>query len=340
METFSVRGPSEGLFLACQAIRSAGKRKQSRNGPVLEFPTPVLICYRNPVERVLFYPQRDANPFFHLMEGLWMLAGRQDVEFVDYYNSRIHEYSDDGKVFHGAYGYRWRNWFKVDQLEIAIQRLKRFPNDRRTVVSMWDANSDLRTSNDFKDVPCNTSIYFKLCEETNTLDMTITNRSNDLIWGTFGANAVHMSMLLEYMAARVGAKVGRYYQFTNNLHAYEKVLDKLGRHEEGTFNPQYDPYLTLDSNGLSYEPPPLVEHPEVFDKELKEWFEEPFKHSFKNTYLFRTCTQVRESWKQYKENNLVGALTCAEGIYDRAWQKACVEWLERRIEKRRASEGQ
>ncbi len=336
METFSVRGPSEGLFLVCQAIRAVGKRKQSRNGPVLEFPTPVIIQYKKPVERVLFYPQRDANPFFHLMEGLWMLAGRQDVEFVDHYNSRIHEYSDDGKVFHGAYGFRWRHWFNIDQLDIAVERLKNYPNDRRTVVAMWDAHKDLMVENNFKDVPCNTSIYFKLCDETNKLDMTISNRSNDLIWGTFGANAVHMSMLHEYMAARVGAKIGSYYQFSNNLHAYEAVLDKLGKYEEGTFNPDYDPYLTLGEDGLYYNPPPLVDYPEVFDQELAMWFRDPDKYTFANSYLFRTCTQVREAWKQYKEDNLVGALTFAEGIHDRAWQKACVEWIDRRIQKRRS----
>ena len=75
MNTFNIRGTSEGLYLACDALRVVGKRKDSRNGPVLEFPEPVLICYNRPVERVLFYPSRDANPFFHLMEGLWMLVG-------------------------------------------------------------------------------------------------------------------------------------------------------------------------------------------------------------------------------------------------------------------------
>tara|TARA_R110002049_G_scaffold5014_5_gene34888 strand:+ start:16557 stop:17564 length:1008 start_codon:yes stop_codon:yes gene_type:complete len=329
MQTFSVRGPSEGLFRAVQAIREVGVKKETRNGAVLEFPYPVLIEYKKPVERVLFYPNRDANPFFHLMEGLWMLAGRNDVEFVDYYNSRIHEFSDDGRVFHGAYGFRWRHHFDIDQLERAANRLTDYPNDRRTVVAMWDSHTDLRTTNDFKDVPCNTAIYFKLCDQTKKLDMTITNRSNDLIWGTFGANAVHMSMLHEYMAARIGGKVGSYYQFSNNLHAYESVLDKLGE-----FNPEYDPYLTLGDDGLSYQPPRLVTYPQSFDQELQQWFRTPDKYTYSNDYLFRTCSIVRAAWKKYKENDLKGAIAFAEEIHDRAWQKACTEWLCRRNEKR------
>ena len=57
--------------------------------------------------------------------------------------------------------------------------------------------------------------------------MSIVNRSNDMIWGAYGANAVHMSMLLEYMAAMTGFQVGIYYQISNNLHAYKKTLAKL-----------------------------------------------------------------------------------------------------------------
>jgi len=330
MYTFSVRGPSEGLSRVMEALLIEGKRSDSRNGEVIAFNSPVLIEYCNPVERVLFYQQRDANPFFHLMESLWMLNGRRDVKFVDKYNSRIHEFSDDGKIFHGAYGYRWRNWFKKDQLEIAVQRLRTYPDDRRTVVSMWDGNSDLREDNLINDLPCNTAIYFNLHSDTNKLDMTITNRSNDLIWGTFGANAVHMSVLHEYMAARVGGKIGSYYHFTNNLHAYSHLLEKLkGLPRE------YDPYLTLGEDGLSYKPPPLVTVQETFDVELDSWMADiQDSKQYLNDYLSETCSFVRSSWAEYKKDNLTKAVELAEKIDDRAWRRACTEWLYRRIHKR------
>src|SRR5262245_36160296 len=73
----------------------------SRNGPVLRLPTPLMVVYDRPNERVLFDSFRNANPFFHLMEGIWMLAGRNDLEFVAQFASNLRNYSDDGRSIHG-----------------------------------------------------------------------------------------------------------------------------------------------------------------------------------------------------------------------------------------------
>ena len=49
-----------------------------------------------PCERVLLYPERNANPFFHLYESLWMLAGRNDVAGPARYAKNMNNYSDNG----------------------------------------------------------------------------------------------------------------------------------------------------------------------------------------------------------------------------------------------------
>ena len=86
MRTFYTRGVSEALFLGVQALKEEHIEVETRNGTALEFPTPVCTTYTHPLERVLFYPERDANPFFHLMESFWMLAGRNDVEWISKFN--------------------------------------------------------------------------------------------------------------------------------------------------------------------------------------------------------------------------------------------------------------
>ena len=224
MYNFYVRNVSEALFVVKQSLEENGVAVSTRGGDVLEFPGPVTTTYTHPRERVLFYPQRDANPFFHFMESLWMLAGRNDVQFVNTFNGRMNQYSDDGITYHGAYGYRWRKWFGYDQFDRVIERLLSFPNDRRTVLTMWDPVKDLVETNNGKDYPCNTQIFFS--ERKDLLNMTVVNRSNDLIWGAYGANAVHMSMLQEYFAGRLELGVGTYTQFSNNLHAYVDILDR------------------------------------------------------------------------------------------------------------------
>src|SRR5882724_11989202 len=70
--------------------------RPSRVGEVWEYPTPVVTEYLNPTERVLFNPLRNANPYFHFFEGLWMLAGREDVAWISQFNDRMKEFSDDG----------------------------------------------------------------------------------------------------------------------------------------------------------------------------------------------------------------------------------------------------
>ena len=324
MQSINARGVSEALYLAKQGIESSGVEVQTRNGPALEFPTPVTTTYTHSRERVLFYHERDANPYFHLMESLWMLAGRNDVDWISQFNGRMNTYSDDGVTFHGAYGYRWRNWFGKDQLQKALFRLSTYPNDRRVVVGMWDPRQDLVETNDGKDYPCNTQIMF--WERDEDLHMTVCNRSNDMIWGAFGANAVHMSVLLEYMAGMLGYGIGNYYQFSNNLHAYVDVLKKL----DG-MQPQYEPYLTLGEDGLKYTPPALIDEPSTFDKELLEWFEDVDRLEYENTYLGDTCAQMRLSWRCWKAKNYTSAYYHAHSIGDRAWRKACMEWLDRRL---------
>jgi len=124
----------------------------SRNGLVLKVTEPVLVSYTHPLQRVLFNSERDANPFFHLFESLWMLSGSNKVQPLAYYNSNIGNYSDDGEKFHGAYGHRWRVAFGMDQLLRIADALEADPDCRRQVLSIWSPTKDLET--DSKDLPC------------------------------------------------------------------------------------------------------------------------------------------------------------------------------------------
>tara|TARA_R100000655_G_scaffold26313_2_gene54185 strand:- start:12598 stop:13788 length:1191 start_codon:yes stop_codon:yes gene_type:complete len=305
MYNFYVRNVSEALFVVKQSLEENGVAVSTRGGDVLEFPGPVTTTYTHPRERVLFYPQRDANPFFHFMESLWMLAGRNDVQFVNTFNGRMNQYSDDGITYHGAYGYRWRKWFGYDQFDRVIERLLSFPNDRRTVLTMWDPVKDLVETNNGKDYPCNTQIFFS--ERKDLLNMTVVNRSNDLIWGAYGANAVHMSMLQEYFAGRLELGVGTYTQFSNNLHAYVDILERLK-----DMPPDYEPYLTLGEDGTSYNPMPIMDSFTTFDDELNTFFkiwddketydvlDELKKVQFENSIFSEVAVPMLECYFNYK----------------------------------------
>jgi hypothetical protein len=218
------RNVQQALPKAIGYMELNAAERDSRNGPVLIAPGPVTTVYTHPNERVLFWAMRDANPFFHLYESLWMLAGRNDLKPLLKYAKQMAAYSDDGTTLHGAYGHRWRSaWDPLDQLRIIARRLQKDPNDRRCVLQMWDAMCDL--DHNGKDVPCNTTATFQR-GPGGELHLVVFNRSNDIIWGCYGANAVHFSFLLEYMAHWIGCPVGTYSQVSVNWHAYKDVYEK------------------------------------------------------------------------------------------------------------------
>lgn len=201
-----------------------GHWEDSRAGRVLASPFPVTTVYARPQERVLFAPIRDANPFFHLVEAVWMLAGRSDTLVLDQYVSDFGQrFAEEDGHIHGAYGRRWRTWFHADQLQHVASMLREDHSTRRAVLAMWSVVDDLGATT--RDIPCNTHCYFRVCD--GALDMLVSCRSNDIIWGAYGANAVHLSVMQEVVAGLAGVPMGRYYQMSFNYHAYESIWTKL-----------------------------------------------------------------------------------------------------------------
>jgi len=225
MRIINVRNVHEALPEGIRLLQEEGLLKQTRNGLAMMAPWPVATVYSHPWERVIFHPERDANPFFHLYEMLWMLDGRNDVEPLIKYASNFGDYSDDGRTIHDAYGYRWRKHFSFDQIPKIINALIHNPGDRRCVLQMWDPKVDLGFGG--KAFPCNLTVTFSRAA-TGALDMVVFNRSNDIIWGAYGANAVHFSFLQEYMAYEMECPMGTYTQISTNFHAYgARLTDEL-----------------------------------------------------------------------------------------------------------------
>jgi len=170
----------------------------------------VIIDIEFPRGRMSTVPGRTFNPWLALSESLWILAGRDDIECLLPYNRCIREFSDDGKTLHGAYGKRIH-----DQIEPLLDRLRADPTDRRAVLSIW-RSSDLWKIT--KDPPCNDMVMFKLREDK--LQMAVFCRSNDLHWGLHAVNIFTFGILQEYLAARLGAGLGRQLHFSQSLHIY------------------------------------------------------------------------------------------------------------------------
>jgi thymidylate synthase len=228
MKVITARNVHSALHDGLDLMQSFGIKRDSRNGPVYQVMEPVATVYQRPAERVMFHPWRDANPFFHFYESLWMLAGRNDIAPLVRYVKRMGTFSDDGETQNAAYGYRWRHANPYnrdpDQLGMIIEGLKKNPECRRQVLQIWNCDKDLGTGT--KDAACNIAATFQI-NHKNQLDMSVFCRSNDIIWGCYGANAVHFSMLMEYVASGIGVPMGEYTQISVNWHAYEEIYEKM-----------------------------------------------------------------------------------------------------------------
>lgn len=302
---------TDALYL----LRDAPTEK-SRNGPVKTIQEPVVFTVLNPRERVLCDPKRRANPYFHVMETVWMFAGMDDVRYLLDFNSRMGEYAD-GNIINGAYGKRWRDHFDHDQIYQTIRLLKEDPYSRQAVIAMWDPDMDgpHRTT---KDRPCNTHLYFRRMD--GALDMTVCNRSNDAIWGMAGANAVHMTYLQELIASALNWPVGRYHVMTNNLHIYEhhwRLLDNpevLDMYDVNVGYPEPYPILSdkCDLRELMYECRQFMLYPGF--KPKSNWLRN-VAYPMREIYLDR-LKKVPQSARVY------------ESIAALDWREACIAWGE------------
>lgn len=357
MHVIRARNVNYALKDGLEWLKVSGLRTDSRNGAVIRSPEPVCTVYENPCERVLFLQKRDANPFFHFLESIWMLAGRNDVQFPASFAKQIEAYSDDGKTLNGAYGYRWRHHFGYDQLPAIIDELRVNPDSRRCVLQMWDGSksTDLYAAmHGSKDVPCNISVFFEI--QAGKLNMTVTNRSNDAIWGAYGANAVHFSVLMEYMAASIGVEVGKYYQISNNFHVYIGRPD-VDRLFDGTNVYVPDAAETCYYTSGKFQATPLIQDAVDFNNDMQLFFENWDNKVFAsfetiNDHDMAELINVYEepafsgiavpmvmAYQAYKQKQYSRAhLICDKWIEDYAWQTACVEWLNRREQNRNQKE--
>jgi thymidylate synthase len=235
-EQYTFPTASEALPFICSRILDIGDEVGSRNGRVKELLNTKIVL-TDPQHREVLSINRKANVFAQIAETMWVLAGRNDIEWLSPYLPRAKEYSDDGKTWRGGYGPRLRYWTlfngeRLDQLDHVVKTLQADPLSRRAVIAIYDPARDTEPG---KDIPCNDFLQFQ--SRLGALHMTVTVRSNDVMWGWSGINAFEWSTVQEIVAHLLGIAVGTLTFNIGSLHLYEPHWDKAGRleHEDNTY---------------------------------------------------------------------------------------------------------
>lgn len=200
--------------------------QSSRAGQTKEF-LGAAFCIQNPRQRWVTVREPSINPAFAIAEVIWIVSGRQDSAFLNYWNPALPKFAGGGKSYHGAYGHRIRKHLGIDQLERAYQALSRNPDSRQVVLQIWDSTIDFPLENGTPastDIPCNICSFAKIRD--GKLEWTQILRSNDLFLGV-PHNFVQFTSLQEILAAWLNVEVGSYRHFADCLHIYERDQESV-----------------------------------------------------------------------------------------------------------------
>lgn len=251
------------------ALLRKGNRVASRNGDTMELAF-TGITLVDSMAREILVPGRKHNLAAQVAETMWVLSGRNDIEWLSAYLPRAVDYSDDGKTWRGGYGARIRSWEGaveenyaevIDQLEHVVGLLKSDPGTRQAIIQIYDPAVDTKPG---KDIPCNDTLHF--LNRDDILDLHIFVRSNDMMWGWSGINVFEWSSLLEVVSGLAGLEAGALHFSVSSFHLYEQHWEKAQTIADDGFN-----FLTEPGPSPRFDAK-AVDHVKGFHNLCHQWF--------------------------------------------------------------------
>lgn len=161
-------------------------------------------------------------------ELLWFLRGSTNINSDLKSHTPIwNAWADDKGELGPIYGYQWRQWEKfswnekskayekshIDQIQNALDLIKKNPNSRRIIVSAWNVADIERMALP----PCHAFIQFYVV--SGRLDCQLYQRSADVALGV-PFNIASYALLLMMMAQECHLKPGYFVHTLGDAHVY------------------------------------------------------------------------------------------------------------------------
>lgn len=198
-------------------------------------------------------------------ELLWFVRGETNIKYLKDNGVKIwDEWADVNGSIGPGYGFQWRSWpywnedsdvydydndtwgrwEYIDQLAIALDKLKNRPNDRRNIVSAWN----VPYLDDMGLPPCH--LLFQFYVANNRLSCQMYQRSCDFFLGV-PFNIASYALLTMMMAEMAGLEYGEFIWIGGDTHLYvnhtSQAVEQLSR------DPRPSPTMILNYRGQGIE---------------------------------------------------------------------------------------
>ena len=158
-------------------------------------------------------------------ELLWFLQGDTNIKYLKDNGVKIwDEWADENGNLGPVYGKQWRSWETVDgrvvdQIKMAVDQIKRYPDSRRIIVSAWNVGE----LDQMALAPCHAFFQFYVAD--GKLSCQLYQRSADIFLGV-PFNIASYALLTMMMAQVCDLQPGDFVHTFGDAHLYSNHMDQ------------------------------------------------------------------------------------------------------------------
>lgn len=167
-----------------------------------------------------------------IYELLWFLRGDTNVKWLNDHGVTIwDEWADRKGELGPVYGKQWIRWEgargeKINQIQQAVDLIKKDPHSRRIIVSAWNTADIQRLLKGKRTAPPACHSFFQFYTAKNKLSCQIYIRSNDLFLGA-PFNIAQYALLTMMMAQVTGFNYGDLVYTNGDVHIYKNHFKQV-----------------------------------------------------------------------------------------------------------------
>lgn len=191
-----------------------GNKVSPRGNETYEIIAPEIYL-NSPIDNLAFLKERKYNLVYSVAESMLLISKKNEVKYFTKFNKNMANFSDDGQILNGSYGYRI-----ADNIDKVIERLKSDKDSRQAVLTIYQNDVCKIT----KDPPCTLNLHFLIRD--NKLNLIVYMRSNDIIWGT-PYDVFMFTTLQRLIANSLNIYVGWYRHIPSSFHVYKDHYELL-----------------------------------------------------------------------------------------------------------------